>query len=59
MYWSCEMATCQNTESLSPTIFMDSLIFFSFSATTTISMGVTNWLREITRYSGMIERRMY
>ena len=35
----------QKTESLSPTILMLSLIFFSFSSTMTVSMGGMNWLR--------------
>ena len=50
------LTSYQNTDPLKPTIRILSLIFFSFSSTTTSNMGGTNWLSEMTRYSGMIER---
>ena len=48
----------QNTDPRSPTIFMLSLIFFSFSSTMTNNMGPTNVPRAITRYNGMIPLRI-
>ena len=50
------LTSYQNTDPLKPTIRILSLIFFSFSSTTTSNMGGTNWLSEMTRYSGIIER---
>ena len=50
--------TYQNTDPRSPTIFMLSLIFFSFSSTMTNNMGPTKVPRAITRYNGMIPLSM-
>jgi hypothetical protein len=46
----------QKTESLRPTILRLSLILFSFSRTTTMSMGVRNCDTEMVMYSGRMDR---
>ena len=56
---SGEIVNHQKTESLRPTIFIPSLIFFSFSSTTNWHMALRKGEKQMMRYSGTIDLIVY